>query len=571
MPSSKTPPPGPRAESAAPAPATADAIEKALDALIVPYARSDAPGLVIGVAHHGRVLLRRGAGMASLEHAVGNTACTRMRIGSASKQFTCLAVLLLEEDGLLHADDPLDRHVPELPYPSGVPTLRQLMSHTGGMRCHIDVASVAAGMEIQPRGTAMATMKRQVRANFPPGSAQVYCNSGYHLLSVVVERVSGMPFERFLDERIFQPLGLHQTESLPSDFQLRAGMATLHVPHPDGTPGRWQRGIFPSQEVRGEGAMISTVDDMLAWLAHLRTAPRRVGSEASWQAMLTPAVLDNGLQLPYALGLFMAPYRGLDTVYHTGAVAGGLCQMLTVPSHALDIVVMTNGAAVSPAALAKKVIDTVLADHVQGPSAPKLATPRRFGHLDGTFWRDDGGAVIGFGKVGRTLGISYLFSPPGPLLRDEGRTLCVAAEDAGLGPFEFVVADLLPDRSGRPPRQITMTDGGRPVRLRRVPARAPSVGSMAARLAGRYRSDELDADVVIALEQDALVMRLAGSHGRAVVNLSPVAADLLRMAWRGELPQTMGALLVDGDGLRIFTFRTRGARLVRVPGQDTLP
>lgn len=543
-------------------------MEKALDALISPHARSDAPGLVIGVAHQGHVLLRRGVGMASLEHGVANTATTRMRIGSASKHFTCLAVLLLAEEGRLGADDPVDRHIPELPYPLGVPTLRQLMSHTGGMRCHIDVASVAAGMEIQPRGTAMATLKRQLDANFAPGRAQIYCNSGYHLLSVVVERVSGMPFERFLEERLFKPLGLRHTESLPSDLLLRDGMATLHVAHPDGTPGRWQRGIFVSHEVRGEGGMISTVDDMLTWLAHLRTAPHKVGSEATWLAMMTPAVLDHGLALPYALGLFISRYRGLDVVYHTGAVAGGLCQMLTVPAHALDIVVMTNGAAVNPAALAKRVIDLVLAGEVSGPAEPRLATLRRFAHLDSTAWRDDDGAVVGFGKVGDKLGISYLFSPSGPLLRDEGRTLRVAAEDAGLGPFAFEVADLQPDASGRPPRQITMTDGGRPIRLRRLPVRAPSVAMMAGRLAGSYRSDELDADVVIAVENQALVMRLAGSHGYATVDLSPVAADLLRMAWRGEHPRTMGALVVDGTDLRINTFRTRGMRLTRVPDRD---
>jgi hypothetical protein len=280
-------------------------------------------------------------------------------------------------------------------------------------------------------------------------------------------------------------------------------------------------------------------------------------------------VLDNGLEMPYALGLFLSRYRGLDVVYHTGAVVGGLCQLLTVPAHGLDVVVMTNGAPVSPVALAQRVIDTVLADRVSGPAAPKLATLRRFAHLDGTAWRDDTGQVVGFGKAGRWLGISYLFSPPGPLLRDEGRSLRVAMEDAGLGPFEFDAAELKADAGGRPPRSITMRDCGRAVRLQRLPARAPSVTAAAARLAGRWHGDEIDADAVIAVEKDALVMRLAGVHGHAIVDLTPVAPDLLRMAWRGELPRTMGSLLVESEagvatGLRIHTFRTRGLTLRRV-------
>lgn len=554
-----------KAPAAQPKAAPAGDVRQALDALVAPHARSDAPGFVIGVSHQGHVLLRRGVGMASLEHGVANTATTRMRIGSATKQFACLAVALLAEDGHLGLDDPVDRFVPELPYPLGVPTLRQLMSHTGGLRCHIDLASVAAGLEIQPRGTAMATMKRQAGANFAPGSAQIYCNSGYHLLSVVVDRVAGMPFERFLTERIFLPLGMPDTECLPSDMELRAGMATLHVPSPDGVAGRWRRGIFVSDEVRGEGGMVSTVDDMLAWLAHLRTAPRRVGSEATWQAMMTPAVVDNGLVVPYALGLFITRHRGLDVVYHTGAVLGGTCQVLTVPAHALDIVVITNGAPVSPATLAKQVIDTVLAEHVSGPATPKLAGMRRFGPLKGTTWCDDEGIVIGFDDVGGHLGISYLCSPPAPLLRDEGATLRVAMEDAGLGPFEFSVADLRAGGTGQAPRRLTLRDCGRTVSLRRLPARAPSVAALAARVAGRYRSDELDADIVIALEANQLVMRLAGRHGFATVDLQPLAGDLLRMAWRDEQPPTMGSLKLDADGgLRINTFRTRGLRLQRV-------
>lgn len=554
----------------APPPAKAipglDPIDEALDALIAPHARSDAPGLVVGVSHRSRLRLRRGAGMASLEHGVANGATTRMRIGSATKQFACLAVALLAEEGRLGLDDPVDRHLPELPYPLGVPTLRQLMTHTGGMRCHIDLASLAAGLEIQPRGTAMATMKRQAGANFAPGTALIYCNSGYHLLSVVVDRVAGVPFERFLEERIFRPMGLHDTECLPSDMELRAGMATLHVPSPDGTPGRWQRGIFVSDEVRGEGGMVSTVDDMLAWLAHLRTAPRRIGSEATWQAMFSPAVLDSGLVMPYALGLFVSRYRGLEIVYHTGAVLGGLCQMLTVPAHALDIVIMTNGAPVSPAALAKRIIDIVLADHVQGPPTPKLASVRRFGHLTGSAWRDDGGIVMGFDDAGGKLGISYLGSPPAPLLRDEGSRLRVAMEDAGLGPFEFEVADLQPDAAGQPPRRLVLHECGRSVPMRRLPAKAPSVTSVASRVVGTYRSEEIDADVVVAMEGGKLVMRFTGSHGFAIVDLQPLAADLLRMAWRGEMPQSTGSLQIDPDGgLRINTFRTRGLRLRRVP------
>eukprot|EP01034_Spumella_vulgaris_P044516 gene44516-55381_t len=330
----------------------------ALDDLFAVANRSDAPGLVVGVAQHGETVYRRGFGLASVELAVANTPWTRMRIGSTSKHFTCLAALLLAEEGRLDLDASVRLYVPELPALNGEPTLRQLMNHTGGYRCYLDIGFLADSMAIKPLGQALAAQLRQREANFAPGEKFIYNNSGYHLLSIVIERIGGMPFEAFLAERIFKPLGMQDTVSVPSDFEIHRGMATMHVAQPD---GGYKRGIFPTVEVRGEGAMISSIDDMLRWLSHLR-GPKRVGSESSWAQMLALARLNNGVEVPYALGLMRHLYRGVEVVHHAGGVIGGTCQMLTVPSHALDIVIMTNGAPVNAMDLSKRVVDIMLGE-----------------------------------------------------------------------------------------------------------------------------------------------------------------------------------------------------------------
>lgn len=175
------------------------------DDLFAAVNRSDTPGAVVGVRHRGETLLRRGFGMASLEHAVANTPTTRMRIGSVTKHFTCLALLLLAEDGKVDVDAPVTAYLPELPALRGVPTLRQLMTHTGGYRCHIDLACTAGGLTVQPKGKGWQAMIGQSYANFAPGDSQIYCNGGYHLLSIVVDRIGGMAFEDFLQARIFEP------------------------------------------------------------------------------------------------------------------------------------------------------------------------------------------------------------------------------------------------------------------------------------------------------------------------------------------------------------------------------
>ncbi|WP_153141866.1 serine hydrolase domain-containing protein [Paraburkholderia agricolaris] len=189
----------------------------AFDELFLPFNRSDAPGLTVGIAQHGKLLYRRGFGLASLEHAEANMPTTRFRIGSTSKHFTSLLALLLAEDGKLDLDAPTRRYIPELTGPSGEPTLRQLLQHRGGSRCHVDVGFLAHGLAIASRGNALAMQVRQTSRNFAPGRAMIYNNSGYHLVSIAIERANRAPFEEQLKQRLFGPVGMVDTAPIPSD------------------------------------------------------------------------------------------------------------------------------------------------------------------------------------------------------------------------------------------------------------------------------------------------------------------------------------------------------------------
>ena len=261
-------------------------LSRALEPLLQPWDRGDAPGLVIGVALDGAPAYQRGLGLASVELGVANTPATRMRIGSTSKHFAALAALLLVEEGKLDLDRPLRTWLPELSGAGGEPSLRQMAQHSSGLRDPFDlpllllhgnlctIAAAGTGLELASRFTAL---------NFPAGERMVYCNQNYHLLSLAIERVSGTPLSTFLQQRILAPLGMADTALLPSDMQMAPGLAALHVPQPDGS---YRRGIYPSEELLGSGGMISTVGDMLKWLAHLRGGEKRVGSAASWQQML---------------------------------------------------------------------------------------------------------------------------------------------------------------------------------------------------------------------------------------------------------------------------------------------
>jgi CubicO group peptidase (beta-lactamase class C family) len=534
----------------------------ALDALFAPLCRSDAPGLVVGVARHGHTVYRRGIGLASVEHGVANTPWTRMRIGSTSKQFTCLAALLLAEEGRLDIDASVRRWLPGLPVLGPEPTLRQLMTHTSGYRCYLDLGFIADGMAIKPAGVAWEVQRRQAAANFAPGTNMVYCNSGYQLLSVIIEQVAGMPFEQFLQQRIFAPLGLVDTSSVPSDFELQPGVATLHVPRPAAHGGGWRRGIFPTEELRGEGAMVSTVDDMLRWLAHLRAPRKRVGSADSWRQMLATTTLDNGLVNPYALGLMRHDYRGVEVIHHPGGVIGGASQMLTVPCQALDVIVISNGAAASPRELALRVVDAMLAGELPG-AADAHAAASRFAPLLGRHYLGrDSGLVFGFAEAsGGCLGLCLMNGPP-VALRDEGAGLRQAFEDMAMGPFVLQTAQLAGE--GAAPPMLDLSEAGRSERFDLLPEVAPPLAEAAAPLLGRYRSADLDADARIAFEGERLQLQIRGAHGGQRMDLQAFSATVFGCRELDtRLPPgrtaVLRAIVRDGrvTGLRLDTPRTR--------------
>ena len=527
----------------------------ALDELFKPVNRSDAPGLVVGIAHHGKIIYRRGFGLASVELAVANTPRTRMRIGSTSKHFTCLAALLLAEEGKLEIDAGVRRYLPELRDLRPEPTLRQLMTHTSGYRCYLDIGFISDGMAIRPKGSALAAQVRQTGVNFPPGERMIYCNGGYHLLSLIIERVSGMPFEKFLKNRIFEPLAMVDTDSVPSDFNIEPGMATLHIALPD---GGYRRGIFPTEEVRGEGAIISTVDDMLRWLTHLR-GPKKVGSEASWTQIFTPTRLNNGTVNPYALGLMRHDYRGVEVIQHAGGVIGGSAQMLAVPSAELDIIIISNGASLSPTETANKVIDIVLGN-VLSSTGRSLPASERFKPMLGTrYHAAESGFAIGFVDSEGKLAISVLNSQGLPL-HEIGQNLQLSFEDVAVGPLIVECAQLA--TVGEAPAELCVSEAGNLERFVKLPATAPALKEVGAALAGPYRAADLDADATIAFNGEALELKVFGAFGANVLALEAFSADVF--GWKAAdamLPLT-GVLSVERAagqivGFRVDTPRTR--------------
>jgi CubicO group peptidase (beta-lactamase class C family) len=540
----------------------------AIDEVLAPFNRSDAPGLAVAVAHQGRTIYRKAFGLANLELSVANTVHTRFRIGSTSKHFACMAALLLQEDGKLDIDAPANVVLPELPPLKGMPTLRQFMNHTSGYRCYLDLAGTAAGIAVQPAGKGLAAELRQTDVNFAPGEAQLYNNGGYHLLSVAIDRVSGMRFEQFLKERLFTPLGMHDTDSMPSDLDVVPGMATLYTPRPPAMPAvdtpAWRRAIFVTEEIRGEGAIVSTVDDMLRWQAHLRAAlagQPRIGTAESWRELVTKTTMNHGLVSHYGLGLWRHDFRGLEIVHHGGSVMGGICMMMTVPAQALDVILITNGALLHPNRTAEKLVSAVLHDKVSGFETPPAPTAKNYKHLFGTRYASERGLVIGFGEAGDKLGISMHGSAPAPLLRDEADELRINFEDMAAGPMVMKKADLKAAADGKAPKVLLFSECGHVLRLKRMPANPPKAAALAPALVGHYRCVDLDTDARIRISGEKLTMHFQGGYGNLHLTLDPLS-DAVLFATEPLMPAALPklSLVLARRGGAVMGFRVNSVR-----------
>ncbi len=483
----------------------------AIDKLLEPSARSDAPGYAVGVVRHGRVLYHRATGLASIEQAVANTPATRMRIASVTKQFTGLAVMLLVEDGKLDIDQPVRAYLPELTGLNGTPTLRQLLNHTSGLRDALDSIAffLSEGLFPQiPAGLTHQWSSRFTDANFAPGEAWCYSNYGYGLLSLVIEKVSGLSLAEFFQQRLFAPLGMVDSVLWPNDMELLPGLATSHIRLPD---GRYRRSIYPCEELVGGGGIVSTVDDMLRWAANLRD--QRLGSAASWAEIVRKPRFNNGSEHNYGFGLKCQLHRGVELRWHDGSVFGSKSALLCYPTEGLDIVVLANRSDSEPGAIGIKIAELLLADVLGPPKINAEAAGREA--LIGNYYSPALRRVFSIRPHQSNLLFAINATPEG-VLRDEDGVL---GNDSSFGPVTV--------HHTSSTAAIEVEICGHRETYSRLPEIAPTAAEMAAALVGSYRLADFGTPVRIVLEQDALFIDLDSRYHPNRIALMPFSIDVM--------------------------------------------
>ena len=458
----------------------------------------DTPGCTVGADAKGEPVLRAAYGMADLEHDVPNTLDTIFEVGSVSKQFTAAAVLLLERDGKLSLEDPVRKHIPEMPDVAASITIRQMLNHTAGLRDWGGLAAIAGW----PRTTRVHThahvldlVSRQRMLNFTPGTRWSYSNTGYNLAAILVGRVGGMSFADFTRTRIFGPLGMSNT-SWRDDYTRIVKRRAIAYDEQKGTFST----LMPFENVHGNGGLLTTVGDLLKWNANFVTPI--VGDAKFVADMERRTRFDDGREHEYALGLYVDTYRGRREVDHSGGTAGYVAHLSRYPEHQVSVAVMCNVRTAPATNIAKAIADMLLPPgRVTEPASEPLAA-------------DEGARYAGLYRSQQPVGTvtisvqkdRLVSSSFGPLTR-----VSRARFDAG-GAYVL-------DFDGR---ALRVTDEfGTADDYERVEPWKPGLAELKP-LVGRYTSDEIQTTVSLALDGDRLVV--TGRAG-APVALNPVFPD----------------------------------------------
>lgn len=474
------------------------------DQIFAQYNSTHTPGCAVGVSQQGRVLMLRGYGMADLESGVPITPATVLESGSVAKQFAATAIILLAQDGRLSLDDPVRKYIPELPeYPRPI-LIHHLLSHTSGLREWSNLVALSGW----PRGTRAYTLTdlydfafRQQSLNYPVGDHYSYTNTGYALLPLIVQRVSGVSFAEFSHTRIFTPLGLANTRWRDDFRTVVPGRAQAYA-----RSGAQCVLSMPFDHVHGPGGLLTTIGDWLRWNAHLTNST--LGADVS-ASLATRGVLTNGKTITYARGLMVQQYRGTEEISHSGSTAGYTTYLARYPAHGLSIAVMCNAAGAPAGPATRQLADALipgLAPPPPGAAADTVATdPTAAAALAGIYYSPRTRAPLLVGSGDGFSGQAPRALRDGSWLIGNRRATVERAADGS------VRALRIPD-----------ADGDTVVHPLAARARWQPAAQELAQFAGSYRSDEIGATWTVRVEGTRLV---ASARAGVIVNLTPLYRD----------------------------------------------
>ncbi|MFD3002630.1 serine hydrolase domain-containing protein [Pontibacter toksunensis] len=339
------------------------------------------PGMTVAVARDGDILFSRGYGKADVEMGADASPETVYAIASITKQFTAAAIMRLVEQGKMSLDDPITHYLPDYPVQGHHVTIRHLLNHTSGIKSYTELDREAdrkrrLGLSYED----MIDLFAKEPFDFPPGEQFRYNNSGYYLLGQIIGRVTGRPYEEYVEGELLQPLGLHYTLfGDPGRLNPKRAKGYKYERSKEGK-------LFPAFRVRMQGdaagGLSSTVGDLIRWTHLLHSG--QVVSQESLQQMTSPTILPTAPPRTYGFGLDLAKLEDHGKVVHVGDTEGFNASLAHYPADGLSVVVLANSDDTQHEKveefLARAALDLKI------PQVPDLPlTKEEVGRYDGTY------------------------------------------------------------------------------------------------------------------------------------------------------------------------------------------
>jgi CubicO group peptidase (beta-lactamase class C family) len=331
--------------------------EMQIDALFTQYDKADTPGCAVGVIKNGRFIYKKSFGMANLDYDIPITADSKFDIGSVAKQFTaaCIVLLVLEEK--LKLNDDIRKYIPEMNDFGNVITIDHLLHHTSGLKDYTSLLFFSLSAQFSEfyfdNKDSLNLLFKQKDLNFKPGEMHSYSNSGYLLLGEIISRVSGISFAEYVTEKIFKPLGMHNSLIDENSRKVQKNRVASYYKMDEHD---YYRLLCTSDDLGAKG-VVTTINDLLLWDQNFYTG--KVGGDQMIEMLTTKGLLNNGDSINYCLGLEVNNYNHLPTIGHDGGYLGFTASMTRFPEQNTSIICLCN-CADNISGLAYNVADIVL-------------------------------------------------------------------------------------------------------------------------------------------------------------------------------------------------------------------
>jgi CubicO group peptidase (beta-lactamase class C family) len=316
-----------------------DSIEIKIDTMIAQMGLSSVtPGGVVGIIKDGRLIFEKAYGLANFETKEPNRTSTLFNLGSISKQFTAAAVLLLAKEKKLSLKDDIRKYLPDFPDYGYTITIENLIHHTSGIRS-FDVIRMMAGIlySKETYEEDYSLIVKQKSLNFKPGDEYLYSGSGYVLLAKIIEKTSGMKFSKFIEERIFRPIGMYQTFIYDNPDKIIKNSAAGHI---WGGEEKFKKSGYLNITFIGAGNEYSCIEDFLQWDNNFYK--NKLGDWDFNKEMTTLTTLNNCDTCNYAFGLEISEHKGLKTISHGGGTGDFSAQYIQIPPEKFAVVCLFN-------------------------------------------------------------------------------------------------------------------------------------------------------------------------------------------------------------------------------------